>query len=324
MTIEQQIINAALAAVKELYGQEVPEKMVQLQKTKKEFEGNLTLVVFPFLKISRKKPDETAREIGEYIKQNCEAIADFNAVGGFLNLVIDKKAWLALLNEMNQNEKFGEKPVTEASPLVMIEYSSPNTNKPLHLGHVRNNLLGWSLAQIMEANGNRVVKTNIVNDRGIHICKSMLAWLKFGNGETPETSGKKGDHLIGDYYVAFDQAGSCFNPEGSGCDDLSYVSSSAKVIATYPSSGYPGASGKNGVYYLGTSSYIQVRNIELPRGAKVFKISVGLHSVKNGSPVIAGKTFNIGILDERSKTSDYQNLDFSVKNYGNWAYATVA
>ena len=205
MTIEQQIINAALAAVKELYGQEVPEKMAQLQKTKKEFEGNLTLVVFPFLKISRKKPDETAREIGEYIKQNCEAIADFNAVGGFLNLVIDKKAWLALLNEMNLNEKFGEKPVTEASPLVMIEYSSPNTNKPLHLGHVRNNLLGWSLAQIMEANGNRVVKTNIVNDRGIHICKSMLAWLKFGNGETPETSGKKGDHLIGDYYVAFDK-----------------------------------------------------------------------------------------------------------------------
>ena len=205
MTIEQQIINAAQAAVKELYGQEVAEKMVQLQKTKKEFEGNLTLVVFPFLKISRKKPDETAREIGEYIKQNCEAIADFNAVGGFLNLVIDKKAWLALLNEMNLNEKFGEKPVTEASPLVMIEYSSPNTNKPLHLGHVRNNLLGWSLAQIMEANGNRVVKTNIVNDRGIHICKSMLAWLKFGNGETPESSGKKGDHLIGDYYVAFDK-----------------------------------------------------------------------------------------------------------------------
>ena len=205
MTIEQQIINAAQAAVKELYGQEVAEKMVQLQKTKKEFEGNLTLVVFPFLKISRKKPDETAREIGEYIKQNCEAIADFNAVGGFLNLVIDKKAWLALLNEMNLNEKYGEKPVTEASPLVMIEYSSPNTNKPLHLGHVRNNLLGWSLAQIMEANGNRVVKTNIVNDRGVHICKSMLAWLKFGNGETPETSGKKGDHLIGDYYVAFDK-----------------------------------------------------------------------------------------------------------------------
>ena len=205
MTIEQQIISTAQAAVKELYGQDVPEKMVQLQKTRSEFEGNLTLVVFPLLRISKKKPDETAREIGEYIKQNCEAIADFNAVGGFLNLVIDKKAWFGLLNEMNQNEKFGEKPVTEASPLVMIEYSSPNTNKPLHLGHVRNNLLGWSLAQIMEANGNRVVKTNIVNDRGIHICKSMLAWLKYGNGETPETSGKKGDHLIGDYYVAFDK-----------------------------------------------------------------------------------------------------------------------
>ena len=205
MTIEQQIINAAQAAVKELYGQEVPEKMVQLQKTKKEFEGNLTLVVFPFLKISRKKPDETAREIGEYIKQNCEAIADFNAVGGFLNLVIDKKAWLGLLNEMNLNEKFGEKPVTEASPLVMTDASSPTTDSPLALAHVRNDPLGWSLAQIMEANGNRVVKTNIVNDRGIHICKSMLAWLKFGNGETPETSGKKGDHLIGDYYVAFDK-----------------------------------------------------------------------------------------------------------------------
>ena len=205
MTIEQQIINAALAAVKELYGQEVPEKMVQLQKTKKEFEGNLTLVVFPFLKISRKKPEDTAQDLGEYIKQNCDAIADFNVVKGFLNLVIDSKAWIGLLNEMNSNPKFGEKPVTENSPLVMIEYSSPNTNKPLHLGHVRNNLLGWSLAQIMEANGNRVIKTNIVNDRGIHICKSMLAWLKFGNGETPETSGKKGDHLIGDYYVAFDK-----------------------------------------------------------------------------------------------------------------------
>ena len=205
MTIEQQIITSAQAAVKELYGQEVPENLVQLQKTRSGFEGNLTLVVFPFLKISHKKPEDTAQDLGAYIKQNCEAIADFNVVKGFLNLVIDKKAWLSLLNEMNQNEKFGEKPVTENSPLVMIEYSSPNTNKPLHLGHVRNNLLGWSLAQIMEANGNRVVKTNIVNDRGIHICKSMLAWLKFGNGETPETSGKKGDHLIGDYYVAFDK-----------------------------------------------------------------------------------------------------------------------
>lgn len=205
MTIEQQIITTAQQAVKTLYGQEVPEKMVQLQKTKREFEGNLTLVVFPFLKISRKKPEDTAQDLGEYIKQNCDAIADFNVVKGFLNIVIDSKAWIGLLNEMNSNPKFGEKPVTENSPLVMIEYSSPNTNKPLHLGHVRNNLLGWSLAQIMEANGNRVIKTNIVNDRGIHICKSMLAWLKFGNGETPETSGKKGDHLIGDYYVAFDK-----------------------------------------------------------------------------------------------------------------------
>ena len=205
MTIEQQIVATAIAAVKELYGQDVPEKMVQLQKTRSEFEGNLTLVVFPFLKISHKKPEDTAQDLGKYIKDNCQAIADFNVVKGFLNLVIDKKAWLGLLNEMNANEKFGEKPVTENSPLVMIEYSSPNTNKPLHLGHVRNNLLGWSLAQIMEANGNKVVKTNIVNDRGIHICKSMLAWLKYGNGETPESSGKKGDHLIGDYYVAFDK-----------------------------------------------------------------------------------------------------------------------
>ena len=205
MTIEQQIVATAIAAVKELYGQDVPEKLVQLQKTRSEFEGNLTLVVFPFLKISHKKPEDTAQDLGQYIKANCQAIADYNVVKGFLNLVIDKKAWLGLLNEMNANEKFGEKPVTENSPLVMIEYSSPNTNKPLHLGHVRNNLLGWSLAQIMEANGNKVVKTNIVNDRGIHICKSMLAWLKYGNGETPETSGKKGDHLIGDYYVAFDK-----------------------------------------------------------------------------------------------------------------------
>ena len=205
MTIEQQIVSTALQAVKELYGQEVPEKMVQLQKTKREFEGNLTLVVFPFLKMSHKKPEETAQELGEYICRYCSAIASFNVVKGFLNLVIAPEAWLALLNDIDADPKYGEKPVTDASPLVMIEYSSPNTNKPLHLGHVRNNLLGWSLAQIMEANGNRVVKTNIVNDRGIHICKSMLAWLKFGNGETPETSGKKGDHLIGDYYVAFDK-----------------------------------------------------------------------------------------------------------------------
>ena len=203
MTIEQQIITTAQQAVKTLYGQEVPEKMVQLQKTKREFEGNLTLVVFPFLKISRKKPEDTAQDLGEYIKQNCDAIADFNVVKGFLNLVIDSKAWIGLLNEMNSNPKFGEKPVTENSPLVMIEYSS--TNKPLHLGHVRNNLLGWSLAQIMEANGNRVIKTNIVNDRGIHICKSMLAWEKWGEGVTPEKAGKKGDHLIGDFYVLFDK-----------------------------------------------------------------------------------------------------------------------
>ena len=205
MTIEQQIISTAKQAVKELYGQDVPESMVQLQKTKREFEGNLTLVVFPFLKMSHKKPEDTAQEIGAYVQEHCAAVATFNVVKGFLNLVIDSQAWIALLNEMNTNPKFGEKPVTDNSPLVMIEYSSPNTNKPLHLGHVRNNLLGWSLAQIMEANGNRVVKTNIVNDRGIHICKSMLAWLKYGNGETPETSGKKGDHLIGDYYVAFDK-----------------------------------------------------------------------------------------------------------------------
>ena len=206
MKIENEIISSVIAAVKELYGQDVPEKMVALQKTKSNFEGNLTLVVFPFLKMSKKKPEDTAQEIGEYLKKNCSnVIADFNVVKGFLNLSIAPAAWVGLLNTIHADEKFGEKPVTENSPLVMIEYSSPNTNKPLHLGHVRNNLLGWSLAQIMEANGNKVIKTNIVNDRGIHICKSMLAWLKWGNGETPETSGKKGDHLIGDYYVAFDK-----------------------------------------------------------------------------------------------------------------------
>lgn len=205
MKIENQISNAVLAAVKELYGQEVPENMVQLQKTRSNFEGNLTLVVFPFLKISKKKPEDTAQELGEYLQANCKAIAKFNVVKGFLNLSIAPAAWVELLNEINANPKFGEKPVTENSPLVMIEYSSPNTNKPLHLGHVRNNLLGWSLAQIMEANGNKVVKTNIVNDRGIHICKSMLAWLKWGNNITPEKAGKKGDHLIGDFYVAFDK-----------------------------------------------------------------------------------------------------------------------
>lgn len=205
MNIESQIITSAQEAVSSLYGQQVPEKMVQLQKTRSEFEGNLTLVVFPFLKISKKNPEQTAQEIGQYLADHCEAVAGFNVVKGFLNLVIAPAAWLALLNDINANEHYGERQADENSPLVMIEYSSPNTNKPLHLGHVRNNLLGWSLAQIMQANGNRVVKTNIVNDRGIHICKSMLAWLKYGNGETPETSGKKGDHLIGDYYVAFDK-----------------------------------------------------------------------------------------------------------------------
>ena len=205
MKIENQISRAVIAAVKELYAQEVTEAMVQLQKTKSTFEGNYTLVVFPFLKISRKKPEDTAQEIGEYVAKHCEAVADFNVVKGFLNLVIAAEAWISLLNDIHSDDHFGEKPVTEASPLVMVEYSSPNTNKPLHLGHVRNNLLGWALSQIMQANGNRVIKTNIVNDRGIHICKSMLAWLKWGNGETPETSGKTGDHLIGDYYVAFDQ-----------------------------------------------------------------------------------------------------------------------
>jgi len=205
MKIEAQITIAALAAVKELYGTEVPEKMIQLQKTRSDFEGNLTLVTFPLLKTSHKKPEDTAQDIGEYLKKNCRAVADFNVVKGFLNLVIAQAAWTGLLNDINADEKFGEKPVTEESPLVMIEYSSPNTNKPLHLGHVRNNLLGWSLAQIMEANGNKVIKTNIVNDRGIHICKSMLAWQKWGNGITPEKAGKKGDHLIGDFYVLFDK-----------------------------------------------------------------------------------------------------------------------
>ena len=203
MKIESIISNSVIEAVKALYGQEVAPKMVQIQKTKQEFEGNLTLVVFPFLKISKKKPEDTAQEIGQYLQDNCSAVATFNVVKGFLNLVIAQSAWLQLLADIDADAKYGERKADENSPLVMIEYSSPNTNKPLHLGHVRNNLLGWSLAKIMEANGNKVVKTNIVNDRGIHICKSMLAWLKYGNGETPETSGKKGDHLIGDYYVAF-------------------------------------------------------------------------------------------------------------------------
>ena len=205
MKIENMIADAVKQAVKSLYGQEVPDKMVQVQKTRSEFEGNLTLVVFPFVKMARKSPEQTAQELGSYLVENCEAVERFNVVKGFLNMVIAPAAWLSLLADIDADEHYGMKQATDDSPLVMIEYSSPNTNKPLHLGHVRNNLLGWSLAQIMQANGNRVVKTNIVNDRGIHICKSMLAWLKWGNGETPETSGKKGDHLIGDYYVAFDK-----------------------------------------------------------------------------------------------------------------------
>ena len=206
MKIEDRITEAVKAIVEELYGQPVTDKMVQLQQTRAEFEGQITLVVFPFTKMSRKAPDATAQEIGERLMAKLpEVISGYNAVKGFLNLSISSSQWISLLQEIQTNPKFGFKPVTDESPLVMIEYSSPNTNNPLHLGHVRNNLLGWALAQVMEANGNRVVKTNIVNDRGIHICKSMLAWLKWGNGETPETSGKKGDHLIGDYYVAFDK-----------------------------------------------------------------------------------------------------------------------
>ena len=205
MKIEDKLVASVLNGLKALYGQEVPEKMVQLQKTKKEFEGHLTLVVFPFLKMSKKGPEQTAQEIGEYLKANEPAVAAFNVIKGFLNLTIASATWIELLNEIQADEQYGLMQVTDASPLVMIEYSSPNTNKPLHLGHVRNNLLGNALANIVAANGNKVVKTNIVNDRGIHICKSMLAWKKYGNGETPETSGKKGDHLVGDYYVSFDK-----------------------------------------------------------------------------------------------------------------------
>ncbi len=205
MKIEDKLVASVISGLKALYGQEVPEKMVQMQKTKKEFEGHLTLVVFPFLKMSRKGPEQTAQEIGEYLKANETAVAAFNVIKGFLNLTIASATWIELLNEIQADEQYGLVKATETSPLVMIEYSSPNTNKPLHLGHVRNNLLGNALANIVAANGNKVVKTNIVNDRGIHICKSMLAWKKYGNGETPETSGKKGDHLVGDYYVSFDK-----------------------------------------------------------------------------------------------------------------------
>lgn len=205
MNIEQKIQQAAISAVKVLYGMDADEKMIQLQKTRSEFEGNLTLVVFPFVKAAKKAPEMVGKEIGEYLVAESGVVSAYNVVKGFLNLSIADTAWTQLLSDIDSDEHYGEKTAGEDSPLVMIEYSSPNTNKPLHLGHVRNNLLGWSLAQIMQANGNKVVKTNIVNDRGIHICKSMLAWLKWGNGETPETSGKKGDHLIGDYYVAFDK-----------------------------------------------------------------------------------------------------------------------
>ena len=205
MKIEEKLTGSIVEAIQSLYGQEVPTALIQLQKTKKEFDGHLTLVVFPFLKISKKKPEQTAQEIGEYLVAHQPAVAAFNVIKGFLNLTIASSEWIEMLADINRQPQFGFRPMTDKSPLVMIEYSSPNTNKPLHLGHVRNNLLGASLANIMQANGNKVVKTNIVNDRGIHICKSMLAWLKWGNGETPESSGKKGDHLIGDYYVAFDK-----------------------------------------------------------------------------------------------------------------------
>lgn len=205
MKIETIIVEAAQAAVRELYSAEVESKALPISKTKREFEGSLTIVVFGLLRISKKSPEQTATEIGEYLVAHCPAVAGFNVVKGFLNLVVAPQAWVALLNDINADEHYGEKRPSQDSPLVMIEYSSPNTNKPLHLGHVRNNLLGWSLAKIQEAGGNRVVKTNIVNDRGIHICKSMLAWKLYSGGETPESSGKKGDHLIGDYYVAFDK-----------------------------------------------------------------------------------------------------------------------
>ena len=205
MNIEQKLVSSVIGGLKALYGQDVPAAQVQLQKTKKEFEGHLTLVVFPFLRMSKKGPEQTAQEIGEYLQANEPSVAAFNVIKGFLNLTIASSAWIELLNGIHADKQYGIMAATDNSPLVMIEYSSPNTNKPLHLGHVRNNLLGNALANIVAANGNKVVKTNIVNDRGIHICKSMLAWQKYGNGETPESSGKKGDHLIGDYYVSFDK-----------------------------------------------------------------------------------------------------------------------
>ena len=205
MNIEQTLVNGVVEAVKALYGAEFDAEKIQLQKTRKEFEGDYTVVVFPFLAMSKKRPEETAQEIGEFVKNQLPEVSAFNVVKGFLNLSIAPSYWVGLLESIDKTENWGTVPVTESSPLVMVEYSSPNTNKPLHLGHIRNNLLGYALSNIIAANGNRVVKTNIVNDRGIHICKSMLAWQKWGNGETPASSGKKGDHLIGDYYVAFDK-----------------------------------------------------------------------------------------------------------------------
>jgi arginyl-tRNA synthetase len=205
MTLEEEITQAIIAAAKKLYGQEPDAAGIQLQATRKEFEGDLTYVVFPLLKMSHKKPEDTANEIGAELKNMVPAITDFNVIKGFLNLCISKSNWVEVLNSIAADANYGCKQATDDSPLYMVEYSSPNTNKPLHLGHVRNNLLGHSLCQILKANGLRVVKTNIVNDRGIHICKSMLAWKLFGNGETPESTGKKGDHLVGDYYVRFDQ-----------------------------------------------------------------------------------------------------------------------
>ncbi len=205
MKIEQDITAAVVKAVETLYGATVDAAQIQLQKTKREFEGSLTLVVFPLLRVSRKKPEDTASDIGAYLKENCHAVADYNVIKGFLNLTVSHESWLEMLENINADESYGIHKPDKNSPLWMIEYSSPNTNKPLHLGHLRNILLGWALANIEEACGKQVVKTNIVNDRGIHICKSMLAWLKYGNGETPQSSGKKGDHLIGDYYVLFDK-----------------------------------------------------------------------------------------------------------------------
>ena len=205
MNLEITLAQSVAEAIKQLYGAEVATEKIQLQKTRKEFEGDFTLVVFPFLALSKKRPEETAQEIGEQLKNNLPIISSFNVVKGFLNLAIAPSYWVELLKHIDATDKWGTTPVTEQSPLVMVEYSSPNTNKPLHLGHIRNNLLGYALSNIIAANGNKVVKTNIVNDRGIHICKSMLAWQKWGGGETPVSSGKKGDHLIGDYYVAFDK-----------------------------------------------------------------------------------------------------------------------